>query len=126
MRSTPNMIDMKNTPAEKKEMITSMVGPCAPDAPEYPWGLSISLNDESIKKLKLDISGLTIGGIVHLFAFAKVTSISQNDNEGGSNCRVELQITHLAGEDEDEENAKSPKKGVGKRVKSLYEAGDKA
>lgn len=106
----PAMIDMSATPKEIQEITN-------PSPPRYPWGLSISLCQDELDKLGLLDEELCVGDMLHLHCLAKVTSVSSNETEDGSHCRVELQITHMTGtEDEDEEN-----KEVDKRMTSkLY------
>ena len=72
---------------------------------KYPYGLRINLTQEELEKLNVDHSEWQVGETFHLHAFAKVVSISQDEREGGEKtCCVSMQITHLAGESEDEEN----------------------
>lgn len=100
MYSLPPMVDMRRSPAEKQ---ADCAMPCSPS--DYPWGLSISLDDESLKKLKADFESIEIGETYHFFMMAKVTAKSRNENEGGEpRERIELQITHMAAESEDKEN----------------------
>ena len=102
-RVIPAMVDMKRTPAEKTKEADQMI-PTPASRPDYPWGLCISLTQEELDKLDLD-DEVEVGDMVHLHAMAKVTSVSKTDNEAtGPCCRVELQITHIAAEDEEEEN----------------------
>lgn len=101
-----SMIDMARTPEEVKKDQPPPIGEAV--GPAYPWGLCISLEDDSLKKLKLDGELPSVGDMIHLFAMAKVTSVSENERENTRGektrcCRVELQITHLATEDEDNE-----------------------
>lgn len=101
MRKIPAMVDMRRTPAEKEE---SAVQTLPGNGPDYPWGLAISLDQDSLDKLGLD-DDVGIGDMIHLHAMAKVTSVSKTDNEAtGPCCRIELQITHIATEDEDTED----------------------
>lgn len=96
------MVDMKRTPPEKKAEAVSVAG--TDDGPMYPYGLCLSLGEEEMAKLGLD-ADCTVGETVHLFALAKVTSCSSNETEnGGKRCRIELQITDMAAESEDDEN----------------------
>lgn len=106
------MVDMAKTPAEVKEDIAEM-SPVSPEikVPAYPYGLCISLTEEELPKLGLDGDLPEVGEMVHLVAMAKVTSVSENEREDTSGektrcCRVELQITHLAAENEDEEDVR--------------------
>lgn len=89
----PNMVSMELDEEEQKEIAEPM-------PPKYPYGLCICLCEDELEKLGLmDLSG---GETIHFFCMAKVTSVS-NDADG-SNKRVSLQITEMAGESEDEEN----------------------
>ena len=52
---------------------------------------------------------------------AKVTAVSKTDNEStGPCCRVELQITNMVSEDEDEETAEEDDAPVASRRSRLY------
>lgn len=106
MEKLPNMVDMALDPPKQEE--GKDVACCAPmpagEGPRYPWNLSISLDQEQLDKLNVDYSDWAVGDTFHLHALAKLTSKSENETQNGTRCRVELQITHLAGEDEDEEN----------------------
>lgn len=107
MRSLPPMVDMRRTDAEKSADRSGMCSPCSPS--DYPWGLSISLDDESLKKIKADFDTIEIGETYHFFVMAKVTAKSRNESDGGEpHERVELQITHMAAESEDAENESEP------------------
>jgi len=106
------MVDMAKTPAEAKKDSMATASPPKPSVPTYPYGLCISLNEEDLAKLGMGDGDLpAIGDMIHLAAMAKVTSVSENQNtaEDGTVkkcCRIELQITHLATENEDEETAR--------------------
>lgn len=82
--------------------------PLMPQENKYPYGLQICLTHEELEKLGVDHSDWEVGATFHLHALAKVTSISENETESnGKSCDVRLQITHLQGESEDEENEES-------------------
>lgn len=73
------------------------------DEPSYPYGLCICLTEAELAKLDLD-DDAAVGDTLHLFAFAKVTSINKNQGkDGAASTRIEMQITHIALEDEDTE-----------------------
>lgn len=91
--------DMAKTEEERKKDMPMMAA--LTDQSIYPYGLCISLDDETLEKLGLD-DDCEPGDHINLSALAKVTSVSKNDTADGQRCRVELQITHL-GTDEDEE-----------------------
>lgn len=81
-----------------------------PMVPQYPYGLRITLNQADLNKLECDPSCLQAGGVIHGHFLAKITDVSLNDRvnaatgEKSEDHRVELQITHLCVESEDEEN----------------------
>ncbi len=72
--------------------------------PLYPYGLRITLTDKELEKMDLDHSEAFVGGIIHLHAMARITSVSENDTDQGKCCRIELQIEDMCVESEDEEN----------------------
>lgn len=72
--------------------------------PDYPYGLRISLTHKELDKLGLDSSAAVVGGICHLHAMARITSVSAEESSGSSTCRIELQIEDLEIESEDAEN----------------------
>lgn len=74
------LISMKNKP--KKTLRGALKETAEPtmDEPSYPWGLELSLNEDSIKKLNLDIENVSAGDKVYFAAMAKVTRIALNEN----------------------------------------------
>ena len=77
------------------------------DKPEqYSYGLRISLNEEDLKKVGLEMPA--VGAMIHIMAMTKVTSIHAHDGESGSSHGVELQITHMKAEPEDNEGEDAP------------------
>lgn len=103
------MVDMSLTPEEKVERIL----PQSPaETSDYPYGLCICLTDDELEKLDLD-TDCEVGDTIHLVAFAKVTSRNETTVNGESKCRIELQITQLAVEDEDKEGEEAEEKYEG-------------
>lgn len=96
----PKLIDMRRTDDEKQK--SAALFPVG-SQPEYPYGLSLCLTHNELAKLGLE-SNCEVGEMIHLFALAKVTSISKQDTGNGEECRIELQVTHLGTESEDEED----------------------
>lgn len=93
----------------------------AENAPLYPYGLCISLCNDELEKLDIDSDDLKHGDILHLHCLATVTSTSVTDTQAGKNARVELQITNIAAESEDDENEEMSSKGSSKdRMSKLY------
>jgi hypothetical protein len=65
------------------------------DAPKYPWGLCISLDDGSLEKLGVDELP-KVDAEVTIVAKATVTSVRESQTQGGESERnVELQITDM-------------------------------
>ena len=68
-----------------------------PTKPDFPYGLRISLTEKEFEKLGIDEKSAEVGGIFHLHAMARITSVSENKNEDGSVCcRVEAQIENMS------------------------------
>lgn len=102
-----DMIDMAKPPAQiAKEMDAS----CAPSpcpVPEFPYGLCISFEDETLAKLGLDGDLPQVGDILEFCAVAKVTCASSNESvdpatgQPKARKRVELQIVGMAPHEEE-------------------------
>lgn len=77
-----------------------------PTKPDFPYGLRICLTEKEFAKLGIDPSDAVVGGVFHLHALARITSVTCNDSEQmGESHRVEAQIEDMAVESsEDEEN----------------------
>jgi hypothetical protein len=84
------LVDMKNTKAEAKAEISPTY-----TAPEYPWGLQVNLNTQSLDKLGLEKLP-AVGKTFVLTALVTVTSVSERENKKEANRSMELQITDLS------------------------------
>ena len=73
--------------------------------PDYPYGLRICLTKAEFDKLDLDPKDAEVGGMVHLVAVARITSVTHSDHEHADSpdCRVELQIEDLDVDSPEEE-----------------------
>lgn len=92
-----NYVDMELDDDRTSDMVTAY--PAMKDrGPQYPYGLRICLDEASLKRLKFDHGDFRVGGILHLHAFARVSSVSDDSP------RVELQLTDLKIESEDAED----------------------
>lgn len=115
MKSFVHMAKTPDEVEEKKERMTT-----EPVVNTYPYGLCISLCDDELDKLG-DIS-CEVGSIVSFDAMAKVTAYSQHEvEEDGKKTlrrRVELQITHLGVEQDEDEQP--PSMSNEDRMKSRY------
>jgi hypothetical protein len=95
------MVSMKKTKKEKAEMISE----AKLDAPEYPYGLRISLDSDSMEKLGFS-NPLAVGKKLKVEAMVEVVSSSKYDSQSGTNVSMELQITEMELEQEKESSAK--------------------
>lgn len=65
------------------------------DAPEYPYGLVINLDETSIKKLGISLP--EVGAVMKLEALVEVCSVSKYEtNKGEADRSLGLQITAMA------------------------------
>jgi hypothetical protein len=90
------LVSMKIDPAQQREKYAESV---APEAPRYPYGLCLRLEDDDVEKLGLDKLP-AVGKTVTVQAKAMVESVSENQYTEGGEARtrrsVSLQITDLA------------------------------
>lgn len=99
------MVSLERSVEEKaEERAANMMPPAIASMPDVPYGLHISLTEVELEKLDLE-DNPEVGDMIHLFAMARVTSVSKNETGDGCKCRVELAITDMAVEDEDTEEA---------------------
>lgn len=64
------------------------------DMEKYPWGLSICLSDDILKKLGLAVPA--VGTQLKIEAIAKVTGSRTNEQlDGDQNASVDIQITAM-------------------------------
>lgn len=92
--SMTHMVNMARTAEHKPEA----VGHASPDSGEeakYPYGLCLSLDDETLTKLGIE-GPVSVGTEMMITAKVKVTSTSERESvSGGSEARMELQITDM-------------------------------
>lgn len=87
-----SLINMENTASEAAEQVGA---PAAYDAPKYPWGLEINLNDDSLDKLGVKTLP-AVGTEVTIVAKATVSSTSERSTESDGACAsMSLQITDM-------------------------------
>lgn len=88
------MQDLSLSPEEAKETMIGYSTSNPEDAPKYPWGTSLDLDNDTLAKL-----GITklpeVGEEVAITAIAKVTRISANEDQGGTRQCLGLQITTM-------------------------------
>lgn len=94
MPHTSRLVNMKLSKADREQSV-EMARP-AEDAPRYPWGLSLSLDNESLEKLGIETLP-DVDEELLLYATVKVTRVSSADAaEGGKSRDVGLQITAMS------------------------------
>ena len=92
------LVSMKRVPEKKSKDAKSDLCCSAPcSASEYPWGLTINLENESLNKLEFGDELPKVGSTVKIVAEAKVESVSsRSDKDNKSNRTVSLQIVKMA------------------------------
>ena len=83
------LVDMKNTEADTNE--AEAVG----EQSKYPYGLSISLSGESMKKLGLDSTPPNVGQAMTLTATVYVKAMRAEEEQEETCISTELQITEM-------------------------------
>ncbi len=102
MKNLTNMVDLAMTPM-MDGVLTTPIEPKSPPPVVYPYGLAISLTQDEIEKLNVDHTDWAVGDHFCLDCLAKITSISEHENDGGKHTRVEMQIVAMSGEEDKEE-----------------------
>lgn len=86
-----SLINMQQTAAEAKEYTE----PSIADAPKYPWGLCITLSNDSLKKLGVKAMPAA-GTVVTIVAKAEVAGTRETQTQGGeTESSMDLQITDM-------------------------------
>jgi len=86
------MPQLKNMKIRRGENVLSD----APEENRYPYGLSISLDDDSINKLGINAMP-KVGEVFEMVSKVEVTNVSQNETvDGGVERRIGMQITDMA------------------------------
>jgi hypothetical protein len=92
-----NLVNMqlpKRDKSYEEKMYTTMAS-SDDDSPKYPWGLCITLDDQSLKQL-----GITkmpdVDDVLTITAKAEITSVSANQSQDGTHRSLSLQITDMA------------------------------
>lgn len=81
---------MKIDPKARQEKYESSA---AMDAPVYPYGLQLHLDNEALENLGIELP--KVGKSLMLYARVDVTSVSENESKSGSNRSASLQITDM-------------------------------
>lgn len=99
------LADMKMTQAEKKGMEPA-VSEYRP--PDYPYGLRISLDGESLKKLGIDM--MDVGQEVTIQGIGVVVACSMNAGTYGEQKSVDIQLQQLGVQGEEKRESKAKEK----------------
>ena len=87
-------VSLKKTAADRAEDQREMTADFKP--PEYGYGTCLSLDNDLLKKLGLDVSKLSVGDKFNLVGSASVKAVSSSEREGGkARMSLELQVTDL-------------------------------
>ncbi len=89
----PELVDLKLSKSERKEAIKP---PSEYSGPQYPYGLCLDLNEDTLEKLGIkDLPG--VGDEMHFIAVAHVTSARSSEyEESGLSKSICLQISDMA------------------------------
>ena len=89
-------MELKSMKLDKSEKETYAKEGIVSDRPEYPWGLSIRLDNDALKKVGI-VALPAVGEKMQLMARVEVVSVSQRDSKDGEKHKdVQLQITDMA------------------------------
>lgn len=92
------LVSMKIDKAERAKMAEPSC--MATDAPTYPYGLSLTLDNDALEKLGIAITDLKVGASMTLVATVEVTSVSSRQTDADDDDEsAGLQITALCLED---------------------------
>lgn len=63
---------------------------------QYPWGMRITLNNDTLEKLGVNSKSLpSVGDVVSIIGMAKVCAVSTHTEDEGEESSVEMQITDI-------------------------------
>lgn len=92
-----------------------------PKGPRYPWGTSLRLDLDTLKKLGMDIADIKAGGKYEIHGTVEVTGTNvSTDNDGKMRGEVNLQLTECCldggeggeGDDGGESGLKNTLRGI--------------
>lgn len=89
------MANMKLSKRGKKRMFSQPSVAELGSGPDYPWGISLTLEDASLKKLGIEELP-EAGEKCMIHAVGKVTRVSKSANEKKTDRSIDVQITKLA------------------------------
>lgn len=94
------MISLKKTKSEMKLRDTLAKEVPTLSESNYPWGLQIDLQQDSLSKLDMDVADYKVGDVLFFRVRTEVRAVSINDSYSGKSESMSLQITDMGlGED---------------------------
>lgn len=90
-----NLVSMKKEGGHGKDCHCCDTAPSGCSEPDYPWGTRISLEEEQIAALGLKAMP-AVGAPMSVQGVAMAVSVSEEQRDGNTFRRLELQITDLA------------------------------
>jgi hypothetical protein len=92
------LVNMKLPPKKRSEGLEESAIP----KEDYPYGLQLDLNDDSLSKLKLDPQKVKVGQKMRIVADVEVTRVSMSEStKGDTDKSITLQITDVGIEGDD-------------------------
>lgn len=115
------MVPIERSKADKKAADKEMRASPGDGGPDYPYGTRVELNHDTLKKIGLHDGEMPKTGTeVNLRAKGHISSTTDNQRDGGSDRRIEVQLTHLPHRlgigDEDEATAGGKQAGSERNV----------
>ena len=89
-QAVTKLVSMKNNKKDKKSNGVQMSG----YSEDYPYGLTVDLDDDSLTKLGMDKLP-AVGKTVKVLASAEVKHVSESADKQGKNRNLSLQITKM-------------------------------
>ncbi|WP_027179457.1 capsid staple protein [Maridesulfovibrio bastinii] len=87
------LVDMRLKPEKKNKKSKEITAVDESEHEEFPWGLRLHFNDESVSRLGLKPKDIKVGSTVRLEAKAFICSAGAQP--GGKKRSIELQIVEL-------------------------------
>ena len=93
------LVNLARSKAEVKEQNTL----CKSDAPSFSYGTSIRFDKDDLEKMGLKLGDLKPGTVFSIEATAEVVSVSQNKSSNYDSASLELQITEIGLEEQEDD-----------------------
>jgi len=87
-------MEMTSLRSLKKSMVNELKTVEA-EQPEYPYGLTIDLDNDTIKKMGLDVTKFSVEDEIQIVAKAFISRVSSEKTGEGSNDSLCIQLTDM-------------------------------